>query len=517
MKETVEKQYTLPRIGNLDELFMTTENTIVLNDIIVAMSSEEIVDVLCEVSSADDDLEMVARCSCRKTTSNYKDGVTCKYCGTVCELSFGNIVKNDIWVSTPTQIIGVLNPQVYLILKVWLGTCEKESIIETLLDSKLPIPKKLSVIIPHQGFNAFYHNFDAIISYFAYVYRPTATKENTPYILELLRRYKDEIWCTHLPLVSKALQPITTMGNNNRYVDPTVMLLMKCITNLKTAIIDVELTDSELKRVERNFFKVYLIFIEYTSSLVKEKLAEKKAILRKHCFGTRFHCSARTVCVPIVGEHYGDEVHIPWSIGVHVWATHLAAMLTIRYHYSTNKAYTKVSKAINVYDYQVDVCMQTLIKESPYKGLPIILNRNPSLRLGAIQLQFVTKVGPMLKADPCHIVTVDENGLSLERAKRVVPEEVQLLLLDNTIKVSPLIINAPNADFDGDELNFLPIFEMDMVERFMVIHPSQRMISSKRLEVDGGDVTLSSQNFTNLTGWVNDDPPGHKPKEAIIW
>lgn len=440
------KSYSLPRVVNLDTLFLTTENAITLNDMIVPMSSEDIVDILCDVSSADDNIEMIARCNCDKTRGNHHDGVVCKYCGTVCELSFGNIVKNDLWIVAPSAIKAVLNPQVYKIIRSWLGSCNRVPIIDILLDKSLPVPEQLTVIIPDQGFNAFYRNFDAIISYFAFVYPPTKVKENGAYIIEFLKRYREDIWCTHLPLVSKALQPITMMGNSNRYVDPAIKTMMKFMTNLKLSIVDDELSTKDIIRIEKNFFKVYSIFVDYTCLVVKEKLAAKKAILRKHCFGSRFHCTGRTVCVPITGEHYGDEIHLPWRIGVQVWSTQIQSLLVNRFHFSINKAYNKVHKALNEYSYQIDKCLQLLISESPYKGLPIILNRNPSLKLGAIQLTFVTKISPGLKSDPTVVITKDENGFDLPEPMRIVPDHVVQMVEDNTLKISPLIINSPNAD-----------------------------------------------------------------------
>lgn len=50
----------------------------------------------------------------------------------------------------------------------------------------------------------------------------------------------------------------------------------------------------------------------------------------------------------------------------------------------------------------------------------------------------------------------------------------------------------------------VPIFEMSEVPKYMRLSPAHRTISSEKLEMNGGDVTLSSQQFCILSGWLND-------------
>ena len=57
---------------------------------------------------------------------------------------------------------------------------------------------------------------------------------------------------------------------------------------------------------------------------------------------------------------------------------------------------------------------------------------------------------------------------------------------------------------DGDEINIIPIFEMDEVPKYMRLHPAHRFIATDELKADLGDVTLSSQQFAILSSWAND-------------
>ena len=130
--------------------------------------------------------------------------------------------------------------------------------------------------------------------------------------------------------------------------------------------------------------------------------------------------------------------------------------------------------AINVYDYEIDVIMQNMIKDCPYKGLPILMNRNPSLRIGSIQLLFVTKIKPALKENPFPSVTeeplvsMDNNDdwyedqshkrratdvtssalFGLSNDHDIIRHKVIRYVEDGAIAVSPLIVKGPNLDLN---------------------------------------------------------------------
>ncbi len=50
----------------------------------------------------------------------------------------------------------------------------------------------------------------------------------------------------------------------------------------------------------------------------------------------------------------------------------------------------------------------------------------------------------------------------------------------------------------------MPIFEMDEVKQFDLLRPKHRFIANNDIAIDTGDVTLSSQQFILLNGWMND-------------
>ena len=76
----------------------------------------------------------------------------------------------------------------------------------------------------------------------------------------------------------------------------------------------------------------YQKIITYYKGLVKEKLGGKQAILRKHCFGSRVHCSFRTVIVPHESPMRMDMVTLPWGVMVSTLKLQILNVLMNRMH-----------------------------------------------------------------------------------------------------------------------------------------------------------------------------------------
>ena len=96
---------------------------------------------------------------------------------------------------------------------------------------------------------------------------------------------------------------------------------------------------------------------------------------------------------------------------------------------------------------------------------------NETLNFGSIQLFFVTKVHTDITND--------------------------------SIGFSQLALTAPNADYDGDALYACAIKEMDEVEKFMSIHPSQTLLGGNNQEIQNS-INPSLQNRIALDQFIND-------------
>lgn len=459
-----ENKYVLPSIIDLDNLFSRTSNTIVFNDVMLDRTPEEVVDILCDISN--DKSDSVATCQCEATSGNYYTGMKCRVCGTICQSNLFGEIRNDSWLEIPASIKGVLNPQVFRILSDWLGNTNHQPILKQILNMQLPVePIPNSPFFTGQGFNWFYDNFDAVISFYLSSH-PIMPKRNLAPVIKLfLETTGKAIWCTKLPILSKLIQPISRVNKDVRYADPDIENLMKAIFTLRSVLLAEKMMKFSADHVDRNFFSVYNEFLMYTNNILVHKLPKKPSILRKHVFGSRTHCSGRSVAIPIAGPHDADEMYLPWKLGIKMYEYHILSILVNKYNMPAFKAFNRIMNAINIYDHDIDLIMQSLIADCPYKGLPILMNRNPSLRIANIQLLYVTKIKPALTVNPCQtpicqgLISLNDDSTIIRTSSSILDTVIeddsqqyqsrQLIsyVEDGTIEVSPLIVKGPNLDW----------------------------------------------------------------------
>jgi len=531
-----ETRYVLPSIMNLDEHFSRTPNTIVFNDIMLDRDPAEVIEIICDISG--DKSDSVASCSCGELVGNYYEGMKCRICGTVCESTLFGEIRNDSWLEIPASITAVLNPQAFRVLSRWIGNSNRQPILNQIMNMQLDkVPLSSTPFFSGMGFNWFYNNFNAVMTYFLSSHPTQSGRDASQSIRLFLEKAGNAIWCTKLPILSKIIQPVSKISKEVRYADSDIKNLIKSIFSLRSILLAEKMMKFTTDHIDRNFFRVYGEFLAYTNNILKYKLPKKPSILRKHVFGSRSMCSCRSVAIPITEPHDSDEVYFPWKLGVVVYKYHLLSTLVNKKGMTVMNAYNRIMNAINVYDHEIDLIMQDMINDCKQKrtsngllikGLPILLNRNPTLRIGSIQLLFVTRIKPGLKEDPfasLNNTTPSEIMISLDQndddfgnddwksSASIFGDDTRLLEItdqvtayveDGAISVSPMIVKGPNLDFDGDEVNILPLFEMDEVEKYTRLHPAHRFISTDKLVCDCGDVTLSSQQFAILSGWVND-------------
>ena len=463
---------------NLDDLFSRTPNKTVFNDLMLNYSVEDIIDVLCDISNNQSD--SVASCECGELLGNYYKGTICRFCKTECQINLFGEIRNDSWLAVPMSIKGVLNPQVFRVLDFWIGNTKKrQSILKLILNMRAPIePIVNTPFYSGMGFNWFYDNFDTVINTFLYNHQTKAKKKLAPTISAFLQQSQDAIWCHYLPILSKFIQPITKMNDNVRYADKDIRELMKAIFTLRSVLIAEQTMKFTNDHIDRNFFKIYSSFLEYLDNILTTKLPRKEGMFRKHVFGSRSHCSARSVATPITNPHDSDEVYIPWKIGVTMYRYHIMSLLEKQYDIPYIQGYNRIMNAVNIYDYTIDKIMQHIVSNCGFtdtngifhklKGLPILVNRNPSLRLGSIQLMYVVRIKPGLKYDPTTMLQTDkiinishDDDIDIDQSASsymIISDEkdesnqnelkrlLQRYVEESTISVSPLIVKDPNLD-----------------------------------------------------------------------
>jgi len=418
------------------------------------------------------DLTNISSCEQGCTMGNFWEGVTCPHCHTRVKTNFAEELKFRAWLEIPDFLPPVLHPVAFGILDNWLGSAKKAGkIMNILLDVRVPLPEEYVGVLG-QGFRYFYENFDNIINFFASSkkFQSSLYREKTENVLKFIAKYRDRLFLRHIPTLNSSLHLLTKSGSMN-YSDTIVQHIIRAKIELSQLIYVYLNSTYNNTFIDRRMFSMYSSFLEYTTSILNDKLLKKPGFIRKHLLGARLYCTARAVIVPITGAHEADEVYMPWLMAVQTLHLEIINVLMNRKGLTLPQAVARHRRAVAAFDPEIYEIINTLIEECPYKGLPCLIGRNPSLRIGAIFLLFATKVKPEYE--------------------------------DTTLSISPLISNAPNFDFDGDAMHILCIKEMGIVPELMKIHPANVLVASADSLISA-DVQITTQAAIALNGWLND-------------
>ena len=438
---TVQQEQTGNRILkliNLEEMFSKAPDPVVLNEYdFTAPGYAEVLNS--KLFSKAGPVAYVASCACGKLKEDYFRGRICPVCHTPVisdmEAESGHLLHR-VWISAPdvplrkgetrdvydpNREIYWMHPHIYRVLVKWLhyGRKSETNFLDDILNPYNKLHPDLAPFIKGRGFRYFYENFDKIMWTFCNEFKPTS-KKNPQLIWHFIQENRDKIFCRHLPVLASALHPIVSADPNadpsktRHFVDESSKYILEAANGLSFL---THATWMPRKRddVDEAVWQAYKSYIEYNEIIIATRLSRKKSLMRQHLFGARFHQSARAVIVPIVGQHDYDELHMPWTIMVNM----LRPMLTnrlLRRGYDINTIYERFHHAMFGFDVEIYQILNDLIKECPYKGIPVLFNRNPSLKRGSIQMLYITRVIPDVE--------------------------------DNSIRMSVLVLRDQNADFD---------------------------------------------------------------------
>ncbi len=431
------------KILDFNALFARTENAVLLNKF--DFSTPGYAEKLAEnIFSRSTDIDFVAKCECEHLVGNYYTNLTCPRCHTLvtCDMEAAEgHLTHKAWISCPDGIEGGwLNPAVYQIIARHLrygkrvrqnftnangdissrGKIRKGNYLDDILDFDTPIPDEIAGAVTGKGFSYFYQNFDRLMQYFLYSHKQTAMKKGRDTLAYFLAQNRDKLFCRYLPILASSLHPIVMSeginDNRKRFVDKN----SQYVEAAAAALSYLEFSSHRARRpdlIEASTFQAYQEFIAYTVDISTRHLSKKRSLPRQHIFASRLSFTFRGVIVSITGKHDLDELHMPWAMAVNLLRLHIVGRLMQR-GMSSGDAMRLQQSSLKQYDPLIDSMMQEFIAESPYKGLPALFGRNPSIRAGSIQLLYITKIKTNIH--------------------------------DETIGFSQLATAAPNADYDGD-------------------------------------------------------------------
>ena len=415
------------------------------------------------------DLSNIASCECGYVSGNYMENTVCPKCKTVVKTNFAEDLKFRRWLEIPEFLPPVLHPAAYRVLDAWLG---KSGILAALLDTNQKLPAEFQGVFG-QGFEYFYNNFDNIIVYLTTQYKKVntpANRQRTEQVLAFLAKYRHLLFVRHIPALNSSLH-LSTQSGTIMYSDDVVKYIIEAKLELCHLVYVYYNGTYSKNYINERMCVIYNAFLEYTSAILNKKLLKKPGFIRKQLLGARLYCSARAVIVPIFDIHNFDEIYIPWCMAVEILKLEIINVLMNRKHMTGPQAESMHRKATAQFVPMIYEIINTLIEECPYKGLPVLMGRNPSLRIGAIFLLYATKVKPDYE--------------------------------DTTVSITALASAAPNYDFDGDAMHLVFIKEMGEVQRWMHIHPTNVLLSADDVLISS-DIQITDQAALALNDWLFD-------------
>lgn len=379
------------------------------------------------------------RCSCGYTKGSIMHGEICPVCGSIVKFYdddisiFGWLILKDKYY--------IIHPNIYRTLEGYIGASRLLRIIEpdVQVDSNGRIINVGSANVkkdePFRGIGMieFKNRYDEILDYYLTRF------PNKKVYYDDLKATKDIAFIHSIPVYSAMLRPsVLESGSILRYQESNgfYMMLSKLVQEINRDDLHIDNKIKEklilLYETQYNLNKIYKIIIDI--------LSKKKGDVRL-AIGGRYAFSCRSVITqdPILKV---NEIKLPFAALLELMQQVIINILVKTHNITYSQAYRKWYKAlVKNDDSTIYHILEGLIHDTG--GLDIIINRNPTIQYGGI---------------------LKMKCVGINRAY--------------TMSISLYILKPLAADFDGDTLNILMLYNKDFINvTEEVLNPTQMYIS----------------------------------------
>lgn len=391
------------RLINFDEVFhnYVGKAPTIINDIeAFTEEDKDKLDKLIFTKYSGDLLSNIPSCECGEVTGEYNVGVLCRSCGTNVESHLDKDLTPMTWIRAPYGVAKLMNPLVWTMLKKQF-TISSYNIIQWLCDSTYAPgtrpPPVLTVVAEmkidgkpiERGYNFFVENFDKIIENLFSIKTLKKTKARHSDLEILLKKERDKIFSTYLALPHRSLL-VVEENDVSVFIDPITTKAIDAIRTLAGIDTGAQFYTPRVKQ-NRTVKTIDQLADNYTE-INKKTVAKKPGLYRKHVYATRVHFSFRAVITSITEPHNYDEIYVPWGVATSVLRLHITNKL-LKMDYTPNEAATFIDAHADRYHPLLDQIFNELITEAGNgRGIPCLVNRNPSLKRGSIQLCYISKI-----------------------------------------------------------------------------------------------------------------------------
>ena len=403
-----------------DALFQEVGKKIILNDL-TFIDLKDFKEKIYTIY--DKEISLIPSCECGYFKGEYLKGKVCPRCRTEVASIYDNLMP-IFWVRKFDNDIPFVNPKFWAMFSKLIY--KKYDALRYLSDTyynpknKPPIFETLKILINGRSYKNLINNFDKIFNYLLNnsVYKSKHKKLKDLY--NLYTNNKDKVYSNYLPLFNKKL----FVMERNTKGDFTSSVVSDAVNLATDIVFTINNLATDKRKLENKTAQLISGITELFYNYNDEFIGKKGGLIRRNIYGTRSHFTFRYVVSSLKATYDYDTIHVPWEVGPVVFRPHLLGML-LRDGYSLKEAQAYLDRVVKQYDPYIDKLLQQLIDESPYKGIPTLANRNPSLGKGSIHLVYITK----FKKDP---------------------EET-------SVSISIMIAPSLNMDFDGEKWRLLMV------------------------------------------------------------
>lgn len=377
------------------------------------------------------------RCKCGHTTSRFYHGLVCEVCGEKVEFKDDNFnMFGYICLKDPYYII---HPNLFMSLAFFIGEKDFMAIItpedkkdEDGHDVEIKRPKDE----PFRGIGIidFHERFDEIMDY--YLQRRANKKDYYESIMD----DRDKVFIQSIPVFTIHLRPFRLDGGSFSYEGTNAIYNM--MANIAARINDDKTMMNRKKKPKNQLlFDLQMKYKELYDEVTKI-LSGKKGTIRQ-LFGGRYNFTARSVIAPGPDLRI-DEVHLSYPCLCGLLQQRIINILHKSYFMKYNDAYKLLQESMHQENPIIRQIIEGIISSSG-RGIPILINRNPTIAYGGIIQAYCS-------------------GISK----------------GYTMLIPLQILEGLAADFDGDTLNIMLIINKDFqLAAENVFNPRNAMYISK--------------------------------------
>lgn len=325
-------------------------------------------------------------CQCGNLKGATNNGLTCEKCQTICKFVDDEFDKFG-WIEIDKEY-GIINPDMYKVLESFFGKSKrskpkskdiKSTVLVNMIDWDKEIDKDGNTIgyknVPGEPFYGigmieFKERFDEIFEYYY-------AKNKKHEVYEDIMRDRDKLFINSIPVFTTLLRP-TDLNSDTLYyeqINGHYRMMATTAANINKNKRKIDRT-SHMKNMQ--LFRFQMKYIALYDEIV-EILNGKKGELRNLVSG-RFNYSSRSV-IKQNPDLRIDQVELPYAELVITESQRIINILHRTLNISYQEAYDKWYTAIGTVDPTIVNILWDII-HSTKEGIPVIINRNPTIAFG---------------------------------------------------------------------------------------------------------------------------------------